>query len=231
MCVVSIFNLCCSLYWGCYVKHHESKVKVLAAQSPKTLHNPVDCSPPGSSVHGTFQARILKGVVVSFSRGSSWPRDWTQVPHITGRFFTIWATREALKHLEDKQNTISITIFLPFLALAHYSLHLESPIPPASSDEYYPPFSSGQLLSHVQLFVTPWPAAHQASLSITNSCCLLKLMSIESLMPSNYLILYYSLLLPPSIFSTIRVFPDESVLYFRWPKYWSFSFSISLSNE
>ena len=78
---------------------------------------------------------------------------------------------------------------------------------------------------------TPWIAARQASLSITNSQSLLKLMSVESVMPSNHLILCPPLLLPPSIFPSIRVFSNESVLGIRWPKYWSFSFSISLSNE
>ena len=77
----------------------------------------------------------------------------------------------------------------------------------------------------------PWTAAHQASLSITNSRSLLKLMSIKSMMPSNHLILCHPFLLPPSIFPSIRVFSNESVLSFRWPKYWSFSFSISPSNE
>ena len=83
----------------------------------------------------------------------------------------------------------------------------------------------------VRFFVTPWTAARQASLSITNAQSLLKLMSIESVMPSNLLILYRPLLLPPSIFPSIRVFSNESVLRIRWPKYWSFSFSISPSNE
>ena len=92
-------------------------------------------------------------------------------------------------------------------------------------------FSSVQLLSHVQLFSTPWTAACQASLSITNSWSLLKLMFIESVMLSNYLILCHLLLLLPSIFPSIRVFSKESVLCIRWPKYWSFSFSISPSNE
>ena len=92
-------------------------------------------------------------------------------------------------------------------------------------------FSSAQSLSHVQLFVTPWTSACQASLSITNSRSLLKLMSIESVMTSNHLILCCPLLLPPSIFPGIRVFSNESVLHIKWPKYWSFSFSISLSNE
>ena len=91
--------------------------------------------------------------------------------------------------------------------------------------------SSVQLLSHVQLFATPWPAACQASLSITNFWSLLKLMSIKSVMPSNHLIICRPLLLPPSTFPSIRVFSNESVLRIRWPKYWSFSCSISPSNE
>ena len=92
-------------------------------------------------------------------------------------------------------------------------------------------FSSVQSLSHVQLFVTPWTAAHQASLSIINSRSLLKLMFTESVMPSYHLILCCSLLLLPSIFPSIRVFSNESVLCIKWPKYWSFSVSISPSNE
>ena len=91
--------------------------------------------------------------------------------------------------------------------------------------------SSIQSLSCVWLFATPWTAAHKASLSITNSQNLLKLMSIESVMPSNDLILCHPLLFLPSIFPSIRVFSNESVLHIRWPKYCSFSFSISLSNE
>ena len=90
---------------------------------------------------------------------------------------------------------------------------------------------SVQLFSRVRLFVTPWTAACQASLSITNFWSLLKLMPIESVMPSNHLILYRSLLLLPSIFPSFRVFSIESVLHIRWPKYWSFSFSISPSDE
>ena len=86
-------------------------------------------------------------------------------------------------------------------------------------------------LSRVQLFATPWTAARQASLSITDSQSLLKLMSIESVMPSNHLILCRPLLLLPLIFPSIRVFSSESVLCIRWPKYWSFSFNISPSNE
>ena len=88
-----------------------------------------------------------------------------------------------------------------------------------------------QLLSHVQLFVIPWTTTCQASLSITNSRSLLKLMSIESVMPSNHLILCHPLLLQPSVFASIRVFSNESALRIRSPKYWSFSFNISPSNE
>ena len=91
--------------------------------------------------------------------------------------------------------------------------------------------SSVQLLSHVRLFVTPWTAVCQTSLSITNSQSLLNLRSTESVMPSNHLILCRPLLLLPSIFPSIRVFSNESVLRIRWPKYRSFSFSISPSNE
>ena len=113
-------------------------------------------------------------------------------------------------------------VFLYFFALFTEKGFL---IPPCYS------FSSAQSLSRVQLFVTPWNAAHQASLSITNSWSLLKLVSIEAVMPSNHLILCRPLFLSPSIIPSIRVFSNESVLRIRWPKYWSFSFSISPSNE
>ena len=92
-------------------------------------------------------------------------------------------------------------------------------------------FSSVQLLSHVWFFVTPWTTACQAFLSITNSRSPPKLMSIESVMPSNHLILCHPLLLLPSIFLSVRVFSNESALCMRWPKYWHFSLSISPSNE
>ena len=97
--------------------------------------------------------------------------------------------------------------------------------------DYIHCLSSVQSLSYVRLFVTPRTAARQSSLSITNSQSLLKLTSIESVMPSNHLILCCPLLLLPSIFSSIRVFSKESVLCIRWPKYWSFSFNVSPSNE
>ena len=97
--------------------------------------------------------------------------------------------------------------------------------------QYHIQFSSVQSLSRVQLFATPQTAACQVSLSITNSWSLSKLMSIEPVMPPNHLILCGPLLLLPSIFPSIRVFSNESVLHIRWPKYWSFSFNISPSNE
>ena len=96
---------------------------------------------------------------------------------------------------------------------------------------YFPQFSSIQLLSHVRLFVTPWTAACQASLSITNYWSPPKSMSIKLVMASNHLILCHSLLLLPSIFPSIGVFSNELVLCNRWPKDWSFRFNISLSNE
>ena len=109
------------------------------------------------------------------------------------------------------------------LSGSHVQL-ISTPCPPNS-------LSSVWLLTHVRLFATPWTAACQASLSFTNSWSLPKPMSIESVMPSNHLILCRPLLLLPSIFPNIRVFSNESALRIRWPKYWSFSFSISPSNE
>ena len=88
-----------------------------------------------------------------------------------------------------------------------------------------------QFLDRVQLFATPWTVAHQASLSFTIFWCLLKVMSIESMMPSNHLILCHPLLHLPSVFPRIRIFSNETALHISWPKYWSFSFSISPSSE
>ena len=107
--------------------------------------------------------------------------------------------------------------------------HLPTPEKPKGIN--FQDLRSVQSLSRVRLFVTPWTTAHQASLSITNSRSLPKFMSTESVMPSNHLILCHLLLLLSSIFPSIRVFSNESVLPIRWPKYWSFSFNISSSNE
>ena len=98
-------------------------------------------------------------------------------------------------------------------------------------DSPFQPFSSVQWLSRLPLFAVPWTAAHKASLSITTSWRLLRLKSIESVMPSNHLILCHPLLLLPSTYPSIRVFSSESALCIRWPKYWSFSSNISPSNE
>ena len=109
------------------------------------------------------------------------------------------------------------------------NLGLETPV--CKRKNFLKNFTSVQTLSRVQLFVTPWTAAHQASLSITNSRSLLKLMSIKSVMPSKHLFLCHPLLLLPSVFPSIRVFSNESVLCIRWPRYWSFSLNITPSNE
>ena len=155
------------------------------AQSCPTLCDPMACSLPASSIHGVFQARLLEWVAISFSRGFSWPRDWTSISCIAGRCFT-----------EAFCQSVSV-----------------------------------QLLSRVLLFATPWTAACQAFLSITNCQSPPKPMSIESVMPSKHLILCRPLLLLPSIFLSIRVFSNESALCIKWPKYWSFSFNISPYNE
>ena len=118
------------------------------------------------------------------------------------------------KKIERKRNNAVMNIFYINLNLCLYFW-----------------FSSVQSLRHVQFFVTPWTAARQASLFITNSQSSLKLMSIESVMPSNHLILCRPLLLPLSIFPSIRDFSNESALYIKWSKYWRFSFNISPSNE
>ena len=115
-----------------------------------------------------------------------------------------------------------ICLSLAFILLPDFSHH---------TSHHHLEVTSIQSFSHVRLFVTPWIAARQASLSITNSQSLLKLMSVESVIPSSHLILCHPLLLPPSIFPSIRVFSIESVLHIRWPKYWSFSLSTSPSNE
>ena len=127
--------------------------------------------------------------------------------------------------------SINITLSSQFLLITDPSFLKR--VDPISSLQkvYYGQFSSAQCLSHVQLLWTPRTTACQASLTITNSQSLLKLMSIELVMPSNHLILCRPLLLPPSIFPSIRVFSNESDLHIRWPKNWSFSFSISPSNE
>ena len=132
--------------------------------------------------------------------------------------------------------TVNVLWDLPIhLTLSWFTIILLLPFPTILPEEYTLNFLHGinsvQSLSCVQHFATPWTAACQPSLSIINSQSLLKLMHIESVMPSNHLILCHPLLLLPSVFPSIRVFSNESVLHIRWPKYCSFSFSISPSNE
>ena len=137
---------------------------------------------------------------------------WDQMP--LSSFFECWVLNQ-LFHSPPSPSSRGLLVpllFVPFRVVS------------------FPSFSLVRSLSHIWLFVTPWTAECWASLFITNSWSLLKLMSIESVMPSNHLILCHALLLP-SVFPSIRVFSNESVLCIRWPKYWSFSFSISSSSE
>ena len=165
----------------------ESEVKVLVAQLCPTICNPMDCSLPGSSVHGILQAGTLEWVSISFSRGSSWLRDWMQVSCIARGFFITWAYREAPICMMIPPNIFQ---FLYQIWIFTFCNDLKT--------RYF----VIQLLSHVQFFVTPWTAACQASLSFTTSQSLLKLVSIESVIPSDRLILCCPLLLP-SIFLSI----------------------------
>ena len=130
-------------------------------------------------------------------------------------------TREVSKQTGSIQNFLNYKL-LPSLESCVQTLFLEI---------FNRVINSVQSLSHVQLFATPWTSAHQASLSITNSQSIPKLVPIESVMSFSHLILCYPFLLPPSIFLSIRVFSNKPVVRIRWPKYWSFSFNISPSNE
>ena len=171
----------CTAKWFSY-----AHMCVCSAQSCPTLCNPMDCSPPGSPVHGIFQARILEWVAISFSRGSFQPRDWTCSSCVSCN------DRQILYHLSPSVQISSWVVSNSFRP--HGLQHARPPCPSPS-----------------------WS--------------LLKLMSIESVMPSNHRILCHPLLLLPSIFPSIRVFSNESVLHIRWPKYWRFNFSISPFNE
>ena len=213
------------------------------AQSCLTPCNPVEHSLPGSPVRGILQARILKWVAVSSSKGASLPRGWTgwvlhlqnwlegslPLSHLESplKYFTLplifnnWSTNQIwiLKFVCKSQ--VDCTYTGPG---KYESWHVASPSKGVQ-------FSSVQVLSRVRLSATPWIAARQASLSITNSWSSLKLMSIEWVMPSSHLILCHPLLLLPPIPPSIRVFSDESTLRMRWSKYRSFSFSIIPSKE
>ena len=177
----------------------------------------MDCSPPGSSVDGIFQARILDWVAIFLLQ---------RIRNRTLISFVSCTGRQIIYHCVTWEVPLSLLFPPKFLAILYLLTLLFVPF-----TKRYQQVQLVQLLSHVRLFATPWTAARQASLSITNSWSLLKLMSTELVTPSNHLILCHPLLLLTSIFPSIRVFSKESVLCIRWPKYWSFSFSISPSNE
>ena len=144
------------------------------------------------------------------------------------------AACQASLSITDSQSLLKLMSIQSVMPSNHLILCCPLPLLPSifpSIKVFSNEFSSVQSLSHVRLFVTPWATARQSSLSITNSRRLLKLMSIELVMPSNHLILCHPLLLLPSIFPSIRVFSNESVLCTRWPKDWSFSFSNSPYQE
>ena len=204
-------------------------------QSYLYLCDPMDCSLPGFSVHGILQARILKWVAMPSSRASSRPRDQTHIAYVSciaGRFFTTEPHRKPQTKIAN-----NYWAFLWRSCARHFiwsifpnSWQLLYIIELLFAKSIYGRvrnWNSVQFLSRMWLFETLWTGAPQASLSITNFRSLLKLVSIKLVMPSNHLIHCRSLLLPPSVFPNIRVFSNKSVLHIRWPKYWSFSLSIS----
>ena len=200
------------VHWGLQGRENGDRVGILKEderglchaqllQLCLTLCSPMDCSLPDSSVHGILEKRMLEWVAISFSRGSSQPRDQTHISCLLH-----WQVDSfPLNHLGSSWAGLRIPFQFSSVQFCHSVM----------SDSLQP----------------PWNAAFQACLSVTNSRSLLKLMSIQLVTPSNHLILCHPLLLLPSIFPSIRVFSRESGLCIRWPKYWSFSFSISPSNE
>ena len=181
-------------------------------QSCPTLCDPIDSSPGVSPTPGILQARTLEWDAISSSNAGKWKVRVKSLSHVR-LLETPWTAAYQVP---------------PSMGFSRQEYWNGLPLPSPSS---HGQFSSVQSLSHVQLFATPWIKARQASLSITNSWSSLKLMSIEWVMPSSHLILYRPLLLLLPIPPSIRVFSNESALHMRWPKYWSFSFSISPSNE
>ena len=195
-------------------------------QSCPTLGNPIDGSPPGSPVPGILQARTLEWVAISFSNASKWKVKVKSLRHVRPLAWTAAYQAPLSMGISRQECWSGVPLPSPKLCTKDY---IRTMYP--AWEQFLLSESEVQSLSRVWLFATPWTAVHQASLSITNSQSLLKLMSIESVMLSNDLILCRPLFLLLSIFPSIRVFSSESVLAIRWPKYWSFSFSISPSNE
>ena len=183
-------------------------------QSFLTLWDPIDGSPPGSPVPGILQARTLEWVAISFSNAWKWKVKVRSLSGVRLLATPLTAPYQAPPSMWFSRQEYWSGVPLP------------SPLE-TSSDQ----IRSDQSLSRVRLFAIPWIAARQASLSITNSRSSLRFMSIESVMRSSHLILCRPLLLLPPIPPSIRVFSNESTLLMRWPKYWSFSFSIIPSKE
>ena len=170
----------------------------------------MDCSLPGYSIHGIIQARILESVAVPFSRGSSQPRDRTLIFYIAGRFFTVWVTREiklASSSIGPKNGKILNTKLLFDLLSSCFSIHSRLQI------SFFLFLCCCSVVKTCPILCDPIDWVHQASLSFTVSQGLLKVISIESMMPSNHLILCCSLLLLPTIFPSIRVFSNELTLH------------------
>ena len=190
-------------------------------------------------VHGILWARILEWVAVPFFRGFFQPRDWTQVSlHYRQILYQLshqgsprileWVACPLSRGSSRSWNWTGVS----YIAGRFWATREATSIGKRCElGLFWYIFVVVQSLSRVQLFETPWIAACQASLSFTNSWIFLKLMSIELVMPSNHLILCHPLLFLPSVFPSIRVFSNESALCIRWPKYWTFGFSISLSSE
>ena len=199
---------------GCYFLLQYMKVKSESevAQLCLTLSDPRDSSFPSSSIHGIFQARVLEWGAIAFS------------------IVYLKCAKKVLSVLITQKRKKLITVTqICLLAIWWWWFHIEELA--CQYRRHSVQFSSVQSLSRVRLFSTPWTTARHASLSITNSRSPPKPMSIESMMPSDHLILCHPLLLLPSIFPSIRVFSNESALRIRWPKYWNFSLNISPSNE
>ena len=197
----------------------------------------MDGSLPGSSSMEFPRQEHWEWIAISSSRGSSQPRDQIHVSCVscTGRCVYHWTTREAhicpcVYHMILKSSVYLMYLKNCFMA-SRTVLQVGFSKKQILRQTSFFSFVVVQSLSHVWLFATPWTAAHQASLSFTIPWSLLKLMSIELMMPSNHLIICHPLLLLSSIFPSIRIFSSESILCIRWPKYWSFSCRISPSNE
>ena len=219
--------------WQESLARYSPAAAAAAAKSPQscpTLGDPIDGSPPGSSVPGILQARTLEWVAISFSNAWKWKVKVKSLSRVRLLASPWAAAHQAPLFMGfSRQEWVAIA----FCCCSPWG-HKESDMTLQLNNKKWRWQFSVHFSSVTQSCPTlcnPWTAAHQASLSITNSWSLLKLTSIESVMPSNHLILCRPLLLLPSIFPSIRVFSNEWILRIRWPKDWSFNFNLSPSNE